>query len=161
VKIMNGYYVEINDGELKLKCLGFSYEVFPGYINLIFVFKALPHQLLKFGTAGVMIDKIKVYDNTWYKYKKYLPVYISSQIVSITQKDHRCTVRMNSLRIENSPGGVNRICASPKCKGKISYLHVMHRLIDIVKDGEIADNIWNNDMVQFLCCYCYISEFGR
>ena len=147
------YDIEINDGQFKLKCLKISEEVFNNCIRLNLIFKKIPDIFLKFGTAGVMIDKIKVYNTVNAKYKKYLPVYRSSIITSIREENFKCVVYMESLKIEYGSGDIVKNCVGPKCNRKISYLQVMCSLIDIVKDEETAENIWNSELVSFYAVF--------
>ena len=153
--------IEINDGQFKLKCLEFSEEFFNDYIRLNLIFKRIPDILLKFGTAGVIIDKIQVYDELWVKYKKYIPFYRSSIIVTIKNSDFRCHVRMKTLKTEFASCDIVKNCAGSNCNRKINYTQVMCSLIDIVKDEETAENIWNSELVEFLCCFCFVYRFKK
>ncbi len=156
------FNIEINDGEFNLKCLGYtSGLVSPTRgraINLTFKFERIPDILIKFGTSGKIIDKIKVYNIIGEKYKKYLPSYICCKILSISQKT-RSTVHMRALRLEHIRSEVKRVCANPKCGRSINYLYVMCELIRKKVDEETAENIWNSDIVKFYCCYCFVDRF--
>ena len=154
--------MEINDGqfEFEFSSLTFVWCRRPG-IGFTVYFEKIPPLLVKFGEAGTIINRIKFYDKSWNNVKKYLTVYFQVIIRSISENmSKNSEIHMRALRSESPSLSSERICSRPMCHHNIDYILVMARLLEIV-DEETAENIWNSDIVEIYCCWCFVNHFKK
>ena len=147
--------IEINDGEFNFESEDCTVRrTDTGDIDIIFSFIKLPEVLVKCATYGVTIDKLKVYDKLWENVKKYLSSYACVVITGTSQGGWQEKIYMKALRIENYFKTHRKVCHKPGCNYPINSIVVMEKLLTMV-DEETAENMWNNDIVQFYCCFCF------
>ncbi len=145
--------MEINNGQFEFEFSHLHFIHRSNGIEFSVYFEKLPSLLLKFGEAGIIIERIKFYDKNWDNVKKYFTVYIGVIITGVSNN----RVYMSALRSENHPLSNERICSEPDCPHRIDYILVMSELLKIV-DEETAENIWNSDMVIIYCCWCFTNH---
>jgi len=112
--------------------------------------------LLKCATQGVIVDKIRLFDDEWRNVKKYLSSYNHIIITQTITSGFVEKIYMKALRMEGyfDKNKNHRTCFKPGCNYYINPIVVMGKLLSMV-DEETAENMWDDETTQFYCCFCF------